>query len=131
MLVGHNISFDTNILRVELLRRIYAKHEHFRKYKHYLLHLATFKNVFCTMKSSVDVCKLPYICKSGKIGKAYKNPKLVELHEILFQNTPNDLHNSMIDVLVTLRCFVKLQYDADISTNCRIFKRCVSAMKMF
>ena len=37
-----------------------------------------------------------------------KFPKLAELYKVLFQTSPpDDLHNSMIDVLVCLRCFLK------------------------
>ena len=39
-----------------------------------------------------------------------KPPKLIELHEELFEETPKNLHNSMTDVYVTFRCFHKMVY---------------------
>ena len=43
-----------------------------------------------------------------------KSPKLIELHEKLFKETPNNLHNSLIDILVCFRCFGKLYWGVDI-----------------
>lgn len=42
--------------------------------------------------------------------KSYKKfPKLSELHEHLFGYVPDNLHNSLVDVLVCLRCFLKIR----------------------
>ena len=46
--------------------------------------------------------------------KVLKVPKLLELHEKLFNTTPSNLHNSLIDIYVCLRCYYKLEYDVDI-----------------
>ena len=51
---------------------------------------------------------------SGK--KVLKVPKLLELHQKLFKTTPLNLHNSLIDIYVCLRCYYKLEYDVDILT---------------
>lgn len=42
-------------------------------------------------------------------GQRPKYPRLSELHQILFGNVPENLHNSMMDVLVCLRCFLKIR----------------------
>jgi len=127
MLVGHNIEFDTNVLRVELMRLIHHDDEIrddtklLKKYKENLFLLQTFENTFCTLKETIQFCNIQAF---NKLGRPYiKYPKLSELHEKLFHTTPNSLHNSIVDVLVTLRCFVKMKYNDDILTNCRTFKR--------
>jgi len=43
-----------------------------------------------------------------------KPPKLIELYRILFHETPDNLHNSMVDVLVCARCFLKVRYHWDV-----------------
>ena len=40
--------------------------------------------------------------------------RLEMLHEKLFKETPNNLHNSLIDVYVCFRCFYKLYYNKDL-----------------
>ena len=52
-----------------------------------------------------------------------KYPKLIELHEKLFDKSPNNLHNSFNDILVTLRCFMKLKYNLDLIDDCIKFKK--------
>jgi hypothetical protein len=46
-------------------------------------------------------------------------PKLSELYALLFPNDPlpQDLHNSLIDVAMTLRCYVKYVYASDVKEN--------------
>lgn len=89
-LICHNLSFDIAILQSELLR---AGKEHV---------IAT--KQFCTMKSSVDFCKLP-----GPYG--FKWPKLEELYQICFQEKLENAHDAMVDVKATYRCFSKLEQD--------------------
>jgi DNA polymerase III epsilon subunit-like protein len=90
VLVCHNLSFDMAILQSELLRAGKA-HE-------------VNKRQFCTMKSSVDFCKLP-----GPYG--FKWPKLEELYQICFQEKLENAHDAMVDVKATFRCFNKLAQD--------------------
>jgi hypothetical protein len=46
--------------------------------------------------------------------KKYKKwPKLVELYFALFDENPDGLHNSMMDVLVCLRCYLKMRHNFD------------------
>lgn len=129
MLVGHNITFDINMIKVELLRLIYNVYDKIytsksdsviQKYKYYLYTMTNYKNIYCTLQESVDLCNIKAI---DKFGKSYtKFPKLIELHEKLFKTIPNNLHNSFNDILVTLRCFMKLKYDLDIMDYCNEFK---------
>ena len=89
LLVGHNIEFDENIVGCEFLR-------------------CNMKNMFpskkrmCTMKLSVDYCKLP-----GPYGNKWS--KLDELHNILLHtNMDGRQHTALADVRATARCFFKL-----------------------
>jgi hypothetical protein len=56
------------------------------------------------MKSSTDYCKLP----SKKRG-SYKNPKLNELYELLFEKTFENAHDAMADISATKDCFFELK----------------------
>lgn len=122
VLVGHNIEFDIQMLKVELLRFIYfadMSDEKNIKYKNYLYHLSNFENIYCTMKKSIDLCGIK---KQDKFGKEYnKYPKLIELHQKLFNTSPDNLHNSFNDILITLRCYIKMNYDYDLLKNCEKF----------
>lgn len=122
LLVGHNVSFDINMIYIELLRIIYLKQyteEHISAYKCDLHFLTNFKNIYCTMQESIDLCAIK---AKDKFGREYnKFPKLSELHMHLFQTTPNGLHNSLIDILITLRCFMHLKYKKDMLTDCHDF----------
>lgn len=102
-LIAHNLQFDKNILIVEFIRNR-------------LTNNFTYNNVtipeFCTMLNSIDLCSL---YRTNNIGKQYKKyPKLVELHQKLFNETPNGLHNAMVDVITSLRCYYKMQFDIDV-----------------
>jgi len=121
VLVGHNIEFDIKMVKVELLRLIYSdmSDEKSRKYKNYLYDLSNFENVFCTMKSSIELCSIKTLDKFGKEYNKY--PKLIELHQKLFNTSPNNLHNSFNDILITLRCYIKLVYDSDLLEKCEKF----------
>ena len=69
------------------------------------------------MQESIDICNLMVEYKT-KPGKFYKKfPKLEELYKHLFQHTPENLHNSMIDTLICLRCFLKLKKNIDINES--------------
>jgi len=125
MLVGHNVSFDINMVKVELLRMIYINYsnvsqDEIKVYKYNLHFLTNYKNICCTLKDSIEYCNIKAI---DKFGKEYiKYPKLLELHEKLFETIPNNLHNSFNDILITLRCFMKLKYDKDLNKDCDKFK---------
>jgi DNA polymerase III epsilon subunit-like protein len=123
LLVGHNVSFDINMIKVELLRLIYEakiiSENEVKECKYNLHFLTNYKNICCTLQESIDLCNIKAI---DKFGKEYtKFPKLLELHQKLFESVPNNLHNSFNDILVTLRCFMKLKYDIDLNEKCNKF----------
>ena len=106
-LVAHNINFDLSMLKIELERMNIdptkiLKNEKLKRVEHY-----------CTMQKGRYLCKIPIV--SEKTGKTYyKSPKQYELHKHLFGTTPVNLHNSLNDVLVCLRCFIMLQFKRDV-----------------
>lgn len=122
MIIGHNINFDINMIKVELLRNIYNNENDYQLSlnKKNLHFINNYKNIFCTLKESINFCAIKALDKYGR--EYFKYPKLTELHKKLFDSEPSNLHNSFNDVLVTLRCFVKLRYGNDLLDNCYTFK---------
>ena len=115
VIVGHNIQFDINMVKVELLRLIQGTY-YFEKF--YLEEFYEFLNnlpkdkIYCTMQSSIVLCGIKM---KDKFGKEYnKFPKLLELYIKLFDSVPKNLHNSLNDVFVCLRCFGELKYKVDV-----------------
>lgn len=112
-IVGHNISFDMNMLKIELLRLIDNNDTKNKSiYKKMFYEVNYTNKLYCTMKKSVDLCQIPLKRKDGTVY--YKYPKLIELYKKLFDEEPNNLHNSLNDVLVTLRCYHMMVYKKDL-----------------
>ena len=114
LIVGHNITFDMNMLLVETMRlslnAVYTYKQ--KKYTDFAQRLKKM-NTFCTMGTNIELCSIKTISK--KDGKEYnKFPKLVELHQTLFSTIPPNLHNSLMDVLVCLRCYMYVKEDIDL-----------------
>jgi DNA polymerase III epsilon subunit-like protein len=121
LLVGHNLSFDINVLTVEILRIINEKNienkysdvelnKKIEYWKSGLINIINEKKKLCTMQETIDLCNIKMISK--KDNKEFvKFPKLSELHNYLFNYVPENLHNSLIDVYICLKCFCKLKYD--------------------
>lgn len=89
LIIWHNIEYDEEMLKIEL-KRIN---------KEYLYNP---KQVFCTMKGTVDFCKIKWNWEK------FKYPKLWELYKILFWEYFVWAHDAMIDVEVTLKIFLEL-----------------------
>jgi DNA polymerase III epsilon subunit-like protein len=110
-IVGHNVSFDINMVKVEL-NRLLLNSDEVIQFQDYLTVLNESNNIYCTMQESIELCAIEM---KDKFGRSYKKfPKLVELYKKMFNVTPNNLHNSLNDVIVCLRCFMKLKYNVDI-----------------
>lgn len=123
-IIGHNIEFDLNMIKIELLRIINKDSitsEQLKICKYDLHYLTNYKNISCTLKDSIKFCNIQLLDKNGKPYLKY--PKLIELHEKLFNKSPSNLHNSFNDILVTLRCFMKLQHNIDLNNDCSSFKK--------
>jgi DNA polymerase-3 subunit epsilon len=112
IVVGHNISFDKRLIFVECFRHNIKQYfTQFNKQGQIV------KPEFCTMKNTTDFCKLERLSKTNQVYN--KNPKLSELYSILFPDEPlpADQHNSLIDVAMTLRCYLKYVYSFDIKES--------------
>ena len=109
IVVGHNLSFDKRLIFVECFRNNVT--QYFTEFKNNVMH---HKTEYCTMKNTADFCKLERLTATNQVY--YKNPKLSELYTILFPNeqVPKDLHNSLVDVAMTLRCYLKYAHNFDI-----------------
>jgi len=132
LLVGHNVSFDINMIYIELLRIIYFKEyqkDIISSYKFHLHFLTNYKNIYCTMQESIDLCNIKAVTKFGK--EYTKFPKLSELHETLFKTTPKNLHNSLIDILITLRCYMKLSSGRDLLLDCKKYTSIIKKLEVF
>lgn len=81
-LIAHNVDFDYNVIMNAILWDL-------------RLAFPTFGKLFCTMKNSREIMKIPYA--NGLRG--YKPPKLIELYEFVLKKKPdvNKLHNSSYD----------------------------------
>jgi len=109
-IVGHNVSFDINMIKAELQRLIMNSFD--EKLEDYLTKINTSTKFYCTMQETIELCAIEM---KDKYGRPYKKfPKLVELYQKMFGVTPKNLHNSLNDVIVCLRCFIKLKYEIDI-----------------
>ena len=109
-IVGHNVSFDINMIKAELQRLIMNSSD--KKIEDYLTTINTSTKFYCTMQETIELCAIEM---KDKYGRPYKKfPKLVELYQKMFDVTPKNLHNSLNDVIVCLRCFIKLKYEIDI-----------------
>lgn len=103
--VAHNISFDKRLIMVESIRN---------KMSQYFTKGNQKKPEYCTMKNSVDICKIIKINNNNQTY--YKYPKLIELYTHLFDSNPSNLHNAFVDILLCLRCYCKIELNNDILT---------------
>lgn len=99
LLIAHNIGFDKHVLLSELYRK-----DSLSKY----VNIITSMSEFCTSKGCTELTKLPFKGNKSFKGKKYKEPKLNELHKFLFNNDAKDLHNSLNDTRVLVKCFFEL-----------------------
>lgn len=99
LLVAHNYEFDWKMIQAECMRNeIEIPQMPVERY--------------CTMKESAAFCKIPSQFK--KPNDEYKWPTLFELYVKLFNELPENLHNSLFDVYATLRCLMKFRFGEDI-----------------
>ena len=99
LIIGHNIKFDKDIIMVECIRNNISINFN--------------KSEYCTMLNSKNICKLPFK-NNNNYNNNYKYPKLEELVEYLFQEKNKGFHDAFVDILFTLRCYVKLINNIDI-----------------
>jgi len=135
-IVAHNIDFDTQMVLYEIERNreeimknlphcstifntIYEKVNRIERYctmkngmNFYEVDLPNTTNIDVT--SSMHPLLMDVLHQNVPEPKKYKKwPKLSELYFALFGETPDGLHNSMMDVLVCLRCYLKMRHGLD------------------
>jgi DNA polymerase-3 subunit epsilon len=116
--VAHNMDFDSAAINAEMLRR---------GIEQTMFLPADSKKLYCTMKNSIHICNImvdrarPIVESQTKaslvqapISQYKKFPKLSELYQHLFGIVPENLHNSLIDTLVCLRCLLKIRFHMEI-----------------
>lgn len=89
--IAHNFNFDRKILGAEFVRCGFSD---------------PFDSLvrICTMMTSTKFCGL-----KQKDSNRSKWPSLAELYYKLFQETLENQHNAMVDVLATAKCFFELK----------------------
>lgn len=90
-IVGHNIDFDTRMIRIQAAR-IWSKD--------WVAPVPT----FCTMKALTNVCRIP--SPNGRSG--FKWPKLTEAIKHLFGEDMPDAHRAKPDMLACQRIYFHL-----------------------
>lgn len=105
LLVAHNVSFDKRMLMVEGIRNNIK---------------VNITDTYCTMKNSINLCKIETTSRSGE--KYFKYPRLSELYMKLFDIDPKNTHNALVDILICLRCFCKMELNLDVSEKNRTIR---------
>jgi len=108
VIIAHNIDFDEKMILVELQRN----HKDVMDIAPYCFTIFNkiyekLKGVerYCTMRNGTDICAIHV---DGRVSKKW--PRLSELHQKLFDEVPNGLHNSMVDVMACLKCYLKMRH---------------------
>lgn len=116
-IVAHNVDFDVKMINIEIERNRPIIEIHCPEV--FALFNPTYEKInkierYCTMKNGTNRCNILVPPKYGNGPPRPKWPKLIELHNHLFDNEPiNGLHNSLIDVKVCLRCYLKMLFNID------------------
>jgi DNA polymerase III epsilon subunit-like protein len=101
-LVAHNMDFDFNVLKSELLRI---------QYQTFIKKIDEFKRI-CTKEDTIEYCK----CEPFKWGK-WKWPRLEELHQKCFNKPVENAHCAEDDVNALRACFFHLKDANDFQHN--------------
>jgi len=114
IIIGHNLRFDKNMIMVEFGRN----NVHHNLYKS--------KNYVCTMKETKELCKIPLPSNNEK----FKSPKLTELFKYCFplEDIPKNMHNSMIDIIICMRCYYKYKHNIDLLAKNNNIKELYSSL---
>jgi DNA polymerase III epsilon subunit-like protein len=119
-LVAHNIDFDTKMLQVELERNrkeILATAPYCTTILSDIFEKVKGMDRYCTMRKGVSKCEVYFELSQEEAASGKKPskkwPTLVELHRTLFNEVPEGLHNSMVDVIACTRCYLKMRHGYD------------------
>lgn len=98
-IVAHNMWFDSKMIRIECMRN------RFPEMRDIFYENVSEKTISCTMMEGMKYCGLSRFVK------------LSVLYELLFKEDANqfELHNSLVDTMVCLRCYLKIFCEKEIS----------------
>lgn len=97
IIIGHNVSFDLNVIKSEIIRIKGIENALFEKKKHIVID---------TMKMGRNICKIPNLSFHTRLNKY---PKLDELYYKLFNKHFNNQHDAMADVQAAYDCYYELK----------------------
>ena len=97
IIIGHNVSFDLNVIKSEIIRIKGIENALFEKKKHIVID---------TMKMGRNICKTPNLSFHTRLNKY---PKLDELYYKLFNKHFNNQHDAMADVQAAYDCYYELK----------------------
>lgn len=100
IIIGHNVSFDLNMIKAEIIRVKGKENALFVKQKH---------DIIDTMNLGVDICKIPNLSCYSSQNQSYKYPKLDELYYKLFNEHFGNQHDAMADIQATYDCYYELK----------------------
>jgi DNA polymerase III alpha subunit (gram-positive type) len=100
-IVAHNMWFDSKMIRIECMRN------RFPEMRDIFYENVSEKTISCTMMEGMKYCGLSRFVK------------LSVLYELLFKEDANqfELHNSLVDTMVCLRCYLKIFCEKEISDD--------------
>jgi DNA polymerase III epsilon subunit-like protein len=124
-IVAHNAQFDRKFVIAELLRMksITNDSDINTETEKQLQFLMNNKNFTCSMDVTTHICNIQIAVnykdkKTGedKVFYKVKGPKLIESYQYYFGYSPHGeaLHDALIDVILTLRVFMKYKYNEDV-----------------
>lgn len=99
VIIGHNVSFDLNVIKSEIVRVKGIENAMFYKKKH---------NIIDTMNLGTNICKIPNVSFYSHNMQPYKYPKLDELYYKLFKRHFENQHDAMADIQATYDCYYEL-----------------------
>lgn len=100
IIIGHNVSFDLNVIKSEIIRIKGIENALFKKKKHMVID---------TMKMGRNICKIPNLSFHTRLSLPNKYPKLDELYYKLFNKHFNNQHDAMADVQAAYDCYYELK----------------------
>lgn len=100
IIIGHNVSFDLNVIKSEIIRTKGIENALFKKKKHIVID---------TMKMGRNICKIPNLSFHTRLSLPNKYPKLDELYYKLFNKHFNNQHDAMADVQAVYDCYYELK----------------------
>lgn len=115
-IVSHNISFDRQMIELEIIRNYTILSQSIPMSAfifNSLFQRLENKQQFCTMAIGKNICNLIVTSKTNPGNSYKKNPKLEELYEYLFKEKMPNAHDALYDTLACLRCFVQLKTGID------------------